>query len=109
MVETLRDVATQRGRFDSCTVYHNNITNTTHIMKKPILTSSVSAGTRLYYIDLFKDSKGGFYLSVAEVSFEKQSKKQSRQRIIIHPEDIDKFSEAFNSVVGQMKELSHEE
>lgn len=40
-------------------------------MNKPVFTKSISAGTRVYYIDANKDKKGQYYVSISEIPTDK--------------------------------------
>ena len=75
-------------------------------MNKPTKTVRVSAGTRLYYIDAHKDTKGQPYLTIAEVPVDRSPGKKKRQRIFVHAEDIDKFVAAFAEVANHVKNES---
>ncbi|NBJ07215.1 DUF3276 family protein [Alistipes sp. Z76] len=72
-------------------------------MDKPTKTLRVSAGTRIYYFDAHKDSKGQPYISVSEIPVDRSPGKKQRQRIFIHDEDIDKFSAAFAEIADHIK------
>lgn len=67
-------------------------------MEKPIKTVRVSAGTRIYYFDAYKDKKGQPYISIAEVPTECNPGKKQRQRIFIHAEDLKGFSAALDEL-----------
>lgn len=67
---------------------------------KSFFTRSVSAGTRIYYFDAFKDTKGHPYISISEIP---TAGKAKRQRIFIHAEDVDKFASAFADIVKHFK------
>ncbi|WP_304647408.1 DUF3276 family protein [uncultured Duncaniella sp.] len=72
-------------------------------MDKPKITRSVSAGTRVYYIDARVDRKGQHYLSISEIPTDKSPGRKKRQRIFLHAENIDMFARAFNEVANQIK------
>lgn len=72
-------------------------------MEKPIKTIRVSAGTRIYYFDERKDTKGQSYLSITEEPVGRSRRKKKRQRIFVHSEDIDKFATAFAEVANHIK------
>lgn len=67
--------------------------------KKPIFTKCISAGTRIYYMDVHKDKKGQPYISISEIPTSRNPGMKERQRIFVHLEDIPKFSDAFAEVV----------
>lgn len=75
-------------------------------MRKPTKTKSVSAGTRIYYLDALNDNKGQPYLSISEVPVDRSPGPKKRQRIFIHIEDIDKFADAFNEMAKHIKNES---
>ena len=52
-------------------------------MNKPVFTKSISAGTRVYYIDANKDKKGQYYVSISEIPTDKTPGVKKRQRILI--------------------------
>ena len=52
-------------------------------MNKPVFTKSISAGTRVYYIDANKDKKGQYYVSISEIPTDKTPGVKKRQRIFI--------------------------
>lgn len=72
-------------------------------MRKPTKTVCVSAGTRIYYFDAHKDTKGQPYLSITEVPVDRNPGKKDRQRIFVHTEDIDKFANAFAEIANSIK------
>lgn len=72
-------------------------------MENPFKTVCVSAGTRVYYFDAYKDGKGQSYISVSEIPVDRSPGKKQRQRIFIHGEDIDKFSAAFAEIADHIK------
>ncbi len=75
-------------------------------MENLIKSVRVSAGTRVYYFDVHKDKNGHHYLSITEVPVGQNSGKRKRQRIFIHIEDIEKFSDAFNEMAKHTKDES---
>lgn len=72
-------------------------------MDKPIYSKRVSGGTRIYYVDTHKDSKGSPYLAIAEVPTDRSKGPKKRQRIFVHPEHLDEFQEAVNAAIEQIK------
>ena len=64
-------------------------------MEKPTFSKRISAGTRVYYIDVRVDRKGQRYISISEIPTDNMPAKKERQRIFIHTENVDKFAEAF--------------
>ncbi len=75
-------------------------------MDNPTKAVCVSAGTRVYYIDAHKDTKGQPYLMLTEVPVDRSPGKKKRQRIFIHVEDLDKFAAAFAEVANHVKNNS---
>ncbi len=71
--------------------------------QKPIISKSISAGSRVYYVDLYHDSKQQPYLSISEIPTHRAPKMKKRQRIFIHAENIEKFSKAFSEVADLLK------
>ncbi len=75
-------------------------------MEKPIKTVSISAGTRVYYLDVHVDSKGQQFIAISEVPTDKHPGKKKRQRIFLHANLIDKFANAFAEIVDHIKNES---
>lgn len=71
--------------------------------KQPIFTKRVSAGTRVYYMDAHKDSKGQFYLSITEIPTEKNPGRRERQRIFIHHANLGEFTDALEEIITQIR------
>jgi len=67
--------------------------------KKPIYCKSVSAGTRVYYMDAHKDKNGKPYLSISEIPTDRAPKKK-RQRIFIYQENFGEFAKAFAEITN---------
>lgn len=70
--------------------------------KEEIFTKKVKAGRRTYYFDVKENVNNDRYLIISEtkaVDFGKQD----RFRIMVFPEDIDNFKEAFMDVVDFIK------
>ena len=69
-----------------------------------LYSKTVKAGKRIYYIDVKRDRKGEYYLSVTE---SKRLKDQAdgthfvfeKHKIFLYREDLDKFQSAFNDAV----------
>lgn len=72
-------------------------------MEKPKFTKQVSGGTRLYYLDVHTDRKGGSYITISEIPTDKNPARKERQRVFIHKEDFDKFANAFAEVTNYIK------
>lgn len=63
----------------------------------------VSGGTRVYYIDTHKDSKGSPYIVISEIPTDRSKGPAKRQRIFLHSEYIEKFRDALDEAVEQLK------
>ena len=72
-------------------------------MDKPTFTKRVSGGTRVYYIDTHKDSKGSPYIVISEVPTDRTKGPQRRQRIFLHTEHLDEFQDALNAAIDNIK------
>lgn len=72
-------------------------------MDKQKFSKRVSGGTRIYYIDTHKDSKGAPYIVVSEVPTDRSKGPKKRQRIFLHPEHLDKFQKALNDAIDQLR------
>ena len=71
--------------------------------KEEIFTKKVKAGRRTYYFDVKENVNNDKYLIISEtkaVDFGKQD----RFRIMVFPEDLDNFQEAFDEVVNFIRE-----
>ncbi len=71
--------------------------------KEELFSKKVKAGRRTYYFDVKENVNSDKYLIISEtkaVDFGKQD----RFRIMVFPEDIDNFQEAFTEVVNFIKE-----
>jgi mannitol/fructose-specific phosphotransferase system IIA component (Ntr-type) len=70
--------------------------------KEELFSKKVKAGRRTYYFDVKENVNSDKYLIISEtkaVDFGKQD----RFRIMVFPEDIDNFQEAFTEVVNFIK------
>lgn len=65
---------------------------------EPIFSRRISAGTRVYFIDAHVDKKSQPYLTISEIPTDKSPGKKKRQRIFLHIENVDQFSEALADV-----------
>lgn len=70
---------------------------------KPIFSRRISAGTRVYFIDAHVDKKSQPFLTISEIPTDKSPGKKKRQRIFIHIENVDQFTEAFAEVAKFIK------
>lgn len=68
-----------------------------------ITTRKLSAGSRVYYFDLCRDSKGQPYMSISEIPTDRSPKGKKRQRIFVHAEKIEEFVQALSEVTEQIK------
>lgn len=69
----------------------------------PIFLKSISAGTRIYYIDVHVDAKGQHFMSISEIPAKKFPGKKNRQRIFLHAQNISRFEEALSEVLSFIK------
>lgn len=77
--------------------------------KEEIFSKKVKAGRRTYYFDVKENVNNDKYLIISETK-SVEFGKQDRFRIMVFPEDIDNFSEAFTEVVKFIKgEISNDE
>lgn len=72
-------------------------------MDKPTFSKRVSGGTRIYYIDTHKDSKGEPYIVISEVPTDRSKGPRMRQRIFLHLEHLDEFQKALNAAIDNLK------
>lgn len=72
-------------------------------MDKAKFTKRISAGTRVYYIDVHADRKNQPYIAISEVPTDKSKGSKKRQRIFVHAEFVDGVAEAFAEAVQFMK------
>lgn len=70
---------------------------------KPIFSKSVSAQTRVYYIDTHKDRTGQSYLTISEIPKDKTPGNKKRQRVFVHANNADAFLEAIQEAVKTIK------
>jgi hypothetical protein len=77
--------------------------------KEEIFSKKVKAGRRTYYFDVKENINNDKYLIISETK-SVDFGKQDRFRIMVFPEDIENFSEAFNEVVDFIRtEMDKEE
>lgn len=69
-------------------------------MNKPEFTKCVSAKTRVYYMDVYADSKSNRYVSISEID-KKQNK--PRQRIVVYADHIAEFMAALAETAEHIK------
>lgn len=81
--------------------HHQNIIKMAE--NKPIFSRRISAGTRVYFIDARVDKKSQTYLSISEIPTKKCPEKKKRQRIFIHGENVDQFTEALAEIAEFVK------
>lgn len=70
---------------------------------KPLFTKKVSAGTRVYYLDVCKDSKDQLFLSVSEIPTDRKPGKKERQRVFLHADILERFTESFGEAVDYIR------
>ena len=66
-----------------------------------IYSKRVKAGKRMYFFDIREDSKGQNFICISESRKAKEG--FVKQTIVIYPEDIEKFSKAFEEVKNSLK------
>lgn len=71
--------------------------------KNPIFSRQISAGTRVYYIDVHEDRKGQRYVAITEIPTEAHPNLKKRERIFIHADKFDDFTDALKEVATHMK------
>lgn len=69
-----------------------------------LYSKTVKAGKRVYYIDVKRDRKGDYYVSLTESKRvkdgdEMQKPTFEKHKIFLYQEDLDKFRQAFEEVV----------
>lgn len=72
-------------------------------MDKPITTKCISAQTRVYYVDTYKDRKGQPYMTISEIHKDKTPGDKMRQRVFVHANNADAFLEAVHEAVKSIK------
>lgn len=70
---------------------------------KPVSSRRICAGTRVYYLDVRRDSKKQPYVSISEIPTDTAPKNKRRQRIFIHSDKLDGFIQALSEVAEQIK------
>lgn len=68
-------------------------------MEKPKYTKSISAGSRVYYVDARKDSKNQSFITITEI-IKENGKPERRKHIFIHADNVKKFQEIFADVAN---------
>lgn len=72
---------------------------------KHIISRSISAGTRVYYFDANKDSKGHPYLVITEIHKDGAPGEKKRQKLFIHSDNMDEFISTLTEMAGQIKDM----
>lgn len=67
---------------------------------KPKFTKKVSAGTRVYYMDVRTDTQGHEYVTITEQSVDKE--RPRRSTIFVHPEDMPAVMAAMEEVAARV-------
>lgn len=70
---------------------------------KPDFTREVSAGTRVYYIDARRDSKGESYVTITEIPKDNCPGNKPRQRVFVHSQNLEAFVKALTDVADHIK------
>lgn len=73
------------------------------IKNAALFTTQVKAGSRRYFFDVYKDSKGCPFLSISEIPFDTNTPRRFRQRLFVHVEHLDQFRDALNVVIERIK------
>lgn len=63
----------------------------------------ISGGTRIYYTDVHKDSKGSPFLVISEIPTDRSKGPKKRQRIYVHIEHLDEFQAAINAAIDHIR------
>lgn len=71
-------------------------------MNEPTKTIKVSAGTRVYYLDAYTDAKGQEYAVISEVPSDTKPGQKKRQRIIVHANCMERFTQAVDEMRDYM-------
>jgi len=66
-----------------------------------LMSKRIRAGRRTYFFDIKKDSKGQSFITISESR--KTNEGYKKQMIVIYPEDLEKFYEAFKEVKDSLK------
>lgn len=82
--------------------------------KDIVLSRSVAAGKRIYYLDVKQNSKGEYYVVFTEskkVKIDEGSDNESfkfeKHKIFLYKEDFDKFADAFNDIIAFSKDMNN--
>ena len=73
---------------------------------KPVFSRRVSMGTRVYYIDVHKDSKGQHFIAISEIPTDLMPGNKKRQRVFIHADGLAEFFAAFSETVEYLRKES---
>ncbi|MFZ8847181.1 MAG: DUF3276 family protein [Candidatus Hydrothermia bacterium] len=66
-----------------------------------VYSKRIKAGKRVYFFDIRQGSKGQNFICISESR--KTDRGFIKQRIVIYPEDIEKFYKAFEEVKNSLK------
>lgn len=75
-------------------------------MENPLFTKRVSAGSRVYYFDVFTDKQGEPYMAISEIPTDVSPGEKKRQRLFIHADAIERIATAFKKASTFMRSLS---
>ncbi len=83
--------------------------NEARIDNEILFSKTVKAGKRVYYIDVKRDRKGEFYISMTESKRVKDSENSlhptfEKHKIFLYREDLEKFQSAFNAAAAYTQE-----
>lgn len=68
--------------------------------KQPVFSRRISAGSRLYYVDVCTDSTARQYLQISEIATAVSPKSGTHHRIVIHPEFAEALATALSEAMG---------
>lgn len=74
-----------------------------------ILSKTINAGKRIYYLDVKQNRKGELFLVITEskkviTDDETQAPRFEKHKIFLYKEDFEKFSSAFEEALSYIKE-----
>jgi hypothetical protein len=72
---------------------------------REIFSEKIPAGSRTFFIDIQRTSKGDLTLKISEKR--KVDGDTERHRVMIFQEDVEKFAEAMNRAVAKFREIQN--
>ena len=76
------------------------------IMEKPIFSEKVITPTRIYYVDVNEDSKGGRYMTLREIPSPRitgDGEAKKPQRVFFHSKEWKKIKHAINEAASYLQ------